>query len=84
MAHSEKPIVVSSLCLEFKACRWNGMVIPDPFARKLKGFVEFRPVCPECEIDVLRALPGGVGRDHGLRQGPDPLAMTGCRLAYLA
>ena len=52
MREFARPVVVSSMCLEFKACRWNGMVIPDPFIRKLKQFAEFRPVCPECEIGL--------------------------------
>ena len=52
MGDFARPILVSSRCLEFRACRWNGMVIPDPFIRKLQVFVEFRPVCPECEIGL--------------------------------
>ena len=47
-----RPVIVSSACLEFKACRYNGMVIPDPFVRKLQKYAEFRPVCPECEIGL--------------------------------
>ena len=37
MNEFEKPVLVSSLCLEFKACRWNGAVIPEGFIRKLKA-----------------------------------------------
>lgn len=47
-----KPIVVSSKCIEFAACRWNGLMIKDDFVRQLIPFVEFRPVCPEYEIGL--------------------------------
>ncbi len=47
-----KPIVVSSKCIEFAACRWNGLVIKDDFVRQLIPFVEFRPICPEFEIGL--------------------------------
>jgi uncharacterized protein YbgA (DUF1722 family)/uncharacterized protein YbbK (DUF523 family) len=46
----QKPIIISSKCLEFAACRWNGLMIADDFVRQLMSFVDFRPVCPECEI----------------------------------
>jgi uncharacterized protein YbgA (DUF1722 family)/uncharacterized protein YbbK (DUF523 family) len=52
-----KPIVVSSKCIEFAACRWNGLMIKDDFVRQLTPFVEFRPVCPEFEIGL------GIPRD---------------------
>jgi len=49
--------VVSSKCLEFEACRYNGVMIPDPFVRKLIPLADFLPVCPEMEIGL------GVPRD---------------------
>jgi len=52
-----KPIVVVSKCLGFAHCRYNGEIIEDPFVRRLRDFVEFRPVCPEMEIGL------GVPRD---------------------
>jgi len=52
-----RPIILSSKCLGFEACRWNGMTIPDLFIKKLEPFVEFRTVCPEVEIGL------GVPRD---------------------
>lgn len=47
-----KPIIVSSKCIEFAACRWNGLLIKDDFVQQLIPFVEFRPVCPEHEIGL--------------------------------
>lgn len=52
-----KPRIVVSRCLEFDRCRWNGMMISSEAVRRLKGYVDFRPVCPECEIGL------GVPRD---------------------
>lgn len=51
------PIVVVSKCMGFAACRWNGENLPDPFVESLKPLVDYRPVCPECEIGL------GVPRD---------------------
>jgi uncharacterized protein YbgA (DUF1722 family)/uncharacterized protein YbbK (DUF523 family) len=47
-----KPRVVASRCLEFAACRWDGQMISDDLVRRLKGFVDFVPVCPEMEIGL--------------------------------
>ena len=52
-----KPAVVVSKCLGFDHCRYNGEIVDDPFVRRLREFVEFRPVCPEMEIGL------GVPRD---------------------
>ncbi len=52
-----KPRVVVSKCLGFCSCRWNGIMIHDPFVEKLRGQVEFITVCPEVEIGL------GVPRD---------------------
>lgn len=52
-----RPTVVVSRCLEFDACRYNGLLISSPIIRRLKDFVEFIPVCPEVEIGL------GVPRD---------------------
>jgi len=57
-----KPIVVTSKCFEFDACRYNGVMIPNNFVQKLEPFVKFVPVCPEVEIglgvprDVIRVI----------------------------
>ena len=52
-----KPIVVLSNCLEFKACRYNGELIPNSFVKRLDPFVIYKPICPEIEIGL------GVPRD---------------------
>jgi len=52
-----KPVVVTSRCFEFDACRYNGQMIPNNFVEILEPWVEFRPVCPELEIGL------GVPRD---------------------
>jgi uncharacterized protein YbgA (DUF1722 family)/uncharacterized protein YbbK (DUF523 family) len=52
-----RPRIVSSKCLEFEACRYNGAMIPDPFVRKLIPLADFSPVCAEMEIGL------GVPRD---------------------
>ena len=52
-----KPIVVISNCLEFKACRYNGELIPNSFIKRLEPFVIYKPICPEIEIGL------GVPRD---------------------
>jgi uncharacterized protein YbgA (DUF1722 family)/uncharacterized protein YbbK (DUF523 family) len=57
MSDFPKPVVVVSKCLGFDHCRYNGEIVDDPFVRRLREFVEFRPVCPEMEIGL------GVPRD---------------------
>ncbi len=52
-----KPVVVTSKCFEFDACRYNGVMIPNNFVQKLEPFVKFVPICPEVEIGL------GVPRD---------------------
>lgn len=47
-----KPRVISSKCIEFEACRYNGAMIPSEVVRLLMPHVEFRPVCPEVEIGL--------------------------------
>lgn len=57
MRNFPRPIVVTSRCFEFDACRYNGLMIPNNFVQALEPWVEFRPVCPELEIGL------GVPRD---------------------
>jgi len=57
MNNYPKPIVVISNCLEFEACRYNGVSIPDNFVRNLEPYVEYKKVCPEVAIGL------GVPRD---------------------
>jgi uncharacterized protein YbgA (DUF1722 family)/uncharacterized protein YbbK (DUF523 family) len=52
-----RPIAVVSRCLEFGACRYNGLTIASPFVRRLRDFADLVPVCPEVEIGL------GVPRD---------------------
>lgn len=47
-----KPRVVISKCLGFAACRYNGQEIRSGLVEKLKGEMEFIPVCPEVEIGL--------------------------------
>ena len=64
-----RPRVVVSKCIEFAPCRYNGAMISDEFVQRLKGYVDFRPVCPEMEIglgcprDPIRVVKTG-GRLH--------------------
>ena len=57
MSDFPRPVVVVSKCLGFDHCRYNGEIVDDPFVRRLREFVEFRPVCPEMETGL------GVPRD---------------------
>ncbi len=52
MREHERPRVVVSKCIEFESCRWNGLMIRSPLVEKLKGYVDFIPVCPEMEIGL--------------------------------
>lgn len=52
-----KPVIFSSRCLGFARCRWNGEILSDKLIEKLKPYVTFITVCPECEIGL------GVPRD---------------------
>jgi len=48
----EKPKVLISKCIEFENCRYNGQIIRSDFVKKLKQFVDFKPVCAEVEIGL--------------------------------
>lgn len=52
-----KPVIVTSKCFEFDACRYNGAMIPNNLVQALEPFVTFLPVCPEVEIGL------GIPRD---------------------
>lgn len=47
-----RPKVVVSKCLEFEACRYNGLQISSPIVRKMQEYVDFIQVCPEVEIGL--------------------------------
>jgi uncharacterized protein YbgA (DUF1722 family)/uncharacterized protein YbbK (DUF523 family) len=53
----QKPKLVVSKCIEFEACRYNGLIIASPIVRSLKEHVDFYPICPEVEIKL------GIPRD---------------------
>ncbi|TXT58930.1 MAG: Cytoplasmic protein [Promethearchaeota archaeon] len=52
-----RPKVVSSKCIEFEYCRYNGNIIRSDIVRELKEYLDFTPVCPEVEVGL------GVPRD---------------------
>ena len=52
MAKSTKPRIVVSKCLGFAPCRYDGSMISDERVQRMKGRVEFVPVCPEMEIGL--------------------------------
>ncbi len=52
MQEYPSPRIVISKCIEFEACRWNGLKISSGVVKLLKPFVEFVPVCPESEIGL--------------------------------
>jgi uncharacterized protein YbgA (DUF1722 family)/uncharacterized protein YbbK (DUF523 family) len=53
----EKPHLVSSKCIEFEPCRYNGLMIKSSIVESLKEYAEFQSVCPEMGIGL------GVPRD---------------------
>ena len=57
MNKRNKPVIVLSNCLEYKACRYNGEVIPNKFVKMLEPYVVYIKICPELEIGM------GVPRD---------------------
>ena len=52
MKNEIRPRIVVSKCIEFEACRYNGLKIGSPIVRKLQDYVDFIPVCPEVEIGL--------------------------------
>lgn len=57
MTNFERPLIVSSKCIEFEACRYNGLMISSGVVNNLKNYADFIPVCPEVEIGL------GIPRD---------------------
>jgi uncharacterized protein YbgA (DUF1722 family)/uncharacterized protein YbbK (DUF523 family) len=47
-----QPKILVSKCIEFDSCRYNGQMISSEFVKKLKKFVDFKPVCAEVEIGL--------------------------------
>ncbi len=52
-----RPEVIVSKCIEFEACRYNGDMIRNEFVKQLMPYVDYTPVCAECEIGL------GIPRD---------------------
>jgi len=52
MTHWVKPTILSSKCIEFDHCRYDGSMISSDFVKKIKPFVNFVTVCPEVEIGL--------------------------------
>ncbi|MFO7535044.1 MAG: DUF523 domain-containing protein [Kiritimatiellia bacterium] len=46
------PVVVTSRCLGFDACRYDGNRVAFPWAERWKGFVNFRCICPEMDMGL--------------------------------
>ncbi|AEG17377.1 YbgA family protein [Methanobacterium paludis] len=57
MRQFPRPRIVSSKCIEFEPCRYNGLIIRSKVVEGLKKYADFQPVCPEVEIGL------GVPRD---------------------
>lgn len=47
-----RPKVVSSRCIEFDACRYDGQMIQSDFVKTIKPLVDFLPICPEFEMGL--------------------------------
>lgn len=67
MRQFERPYLVSSKCIEFDSCRYNGLMIKSSIVEKLREYAEFLPVCPEVDIglgvprDPIRVVDTGEG-----------------------
>jgi len=83
-----RPRVVVSKCLEFEACRWNGLKISSGVVKLLKSHVDFVPVCPEVETGLgvprppVRLVSGETGprlvqSDTGLDHTEKMMAFAG-------
>ena len=60
-----RPYLVSSRCIEFEACRYNGLIIRSSMVEKLKKYADFAPVCPEVEIGLgIPRKPVHLEKDH--------------------
>lgn len=57
-----KPRLVMSACLDLQPVRYNGEVVKDPFAIKLREYCQIISVCPEVSIGL------GVPRDKVILQ----------------
>ncbi len=51
------PVVVTSRCLGFEACRYDGTVVPFPWAERWQGYVRFESICPEMGMGLAAPRP---------------------------
>jgi len=52
MSAYPRPTILISKCLDFSPCRYDGQMISSPVTVALIPYVEFIPVCPECEVGL--------------------------------
>lgn len=64
-----KPLLVMSACLDLQPVRYNGEVVKDPFAIKLREYCHIISVCPEVSIGL------GVPRDKVIIQKGESLRL---------
>ena len=53
----EKPRIISSKCIEFEPCRYDGSIIRSGVVENLQKYADFHTVCPEVEMGL------GIPRD---------------------
>ena len=51
------PIVIISRCLGFEACRYDGTMLPFPWAERWRGYIRFQAVCPERDMGLGAPRP---------------------------
>ncbi|MCE5214477.1 MAG: DUF523 and DUF1722 domain-containing protein [Methanobacterium sp.] len=69
MREFEKPIIVSSKCIEFEPCRYNALIISSKVVENLKGYAIFNPVCPEVGVGLgIPRDPVRLVKDNGNTQ----------------
>jgi uncharacterized protein YbbK (DUF523 family) len=51
------PVVVASRCLGFQACRFDGTMLPFPWAERWRGYVRFESICPEMGMGLGAPRP---------------------------
>ncbi len=51
------PVVVTSRCLGFEACRYDGTMLPFAWAERWRGYIRFQAVCPERDMGLGAPRP---------------------------
>jgi uncharacterized protein YbbK (DUF523 family) len=51
------PVVVTSRCLGFQACRYDGTMLAFPWAERWRGYVRFESICPEMGLGLGAPRP---------------------------